>query len=230
MFEDSLKKALSGFGMEINEEQAKKMRLFYDFLIEKNKVMNLTAITGEDESAVKHFADSLYLFKCAELKGKKILDIGSGAGFPGMPLLIYDPSLDITMLDSTQKRIDFINESRKMLGLGGSTVCARAEEYALKAGAQFDIVTSRAVAPLNILTELSMYFLKKGGLFMPMKSSAYEDELAQAQSAVKKMGGLFVRAETYPLMPGLERSVLIIQKADEGRKPRRYAQIVKKPL
>ena len=126
MFEDSLKKALSGFGMEINEEQAKKMRLFYDFLIEKNKVMNLTAITGEDESAVKHFADSLYLFKCAELKGKKILDIGSGAGFPGMPLLIYDPSLDITMLDSTQKRIDFINESRKMLGLGGSTVCARA--------------------------------------------------------------------------------------------------------
>ena len=131
---------------------------------------------------------------------------------------------------STQKRIDFIDESRKMLGLGGSTVCARAEEYALKAGAQFDIVTSRAVAPLNILTELSMYFLKKGGLFMPMKSSAYEDELAQAQSAIKKMGGLFVRAETYPLMPGLERSVLIIQKADEGRKPRRYAQIVKKPL
>ena len=92
--------------------------------------MNLTAITDDEGIAVKHFADSLYLFKCAELKGKRILDIGSGAGFPGMPLLIYDPSLDITMLDSTQKRIDFINESRKMLGLGGSTVCARAEEYA----------------------------------------------------------------------------------------------------
>ena len=131
MFKQIVKDCLVGFdNMPINDEQLDRIERFADILLEKNKVMNLTAVREKNEVARRHMADSLFLLKCTELKGKKILDIGTGPGFPGMPLKLYDPTLDITMLDSTSKRIAFIEESAAQLGVSVKTMAARAEEVA----------------------------------------------------------------------------------------------------
>lgn len=234
MFDEIMRGCLQRFDMTIDDVQLKRIEDFSDFLLEKNLVMNLTAIKTPEEVASRHMADSLFLYKCVDLRGKRILDIGTGAGFPGMPLKLYDPSLDITMLDSTAKRIAFINEAAARQGIEVKTIAARAEEAAAKLGGSFDIVTSRAVAPLNILTELSMGFLKKGGLFMPMKShnEAAQQELAQALDAIGFMGGSYIDSMKYSTEDGAMRQVLIIEKVRPTPKgyPRKYAAISKKPL
>lgn len=235
MFKDVLKSCLEQIELEINDEQADRLERFAAFLLEKNKQFNLTAVKTMEEAAVRHMADSLFLLKCADLKGKSILDVGTGGGFPGMPLKLYEPSLDITMLDSTAKRIDFIREAAAREGIEVKAVTARAEEAATgELRGAFDIVTSRAVAPLNILTELSMGFLKVGGLFMPMKSrnEAAELELAEAKKAIEVMGGRLVGARKYSFEGESPRQVLFIEKTaptPEGY-PRKYSRISKKPL
>lgn len=235
MFKDVLKSCLEQIELEINDEQADRLERFAAFLLEKNKQFNLTAVKTMEEAAVRHMADSLFLLKCADLKGKSILDVGTGGGFPGMPLKLYEPSLDITMLDSTAKRIDFIREAAAREGIEVKAVTARAEEAATgELRGAFDIVTSRAVAPLNILTELSMGFLKVGGLFMPMKSrnEAAELELAEAQKAIEVMGGRLAGARKYSFEGERPRQVLFIEKTaptPEGY-PRKYSRISKKPL
>ncbi|MBQ1250046.1 MAG: 16S rRNA (guanine(527)-N(7))-methyltransferase RsmG, partial [Clostridia bacterium] len=215
MFKQIVKDCLVGFdNMPINDEQLDRIERFADILLEKNKVMNLTAVREKNEVARRHMADSLFLLKCTELKGKKILDIGTGPGFPGMPLKLYDPTLDITMLDSTSKRIAFIEESAAQLGVSVKTMAARAEEVAPKMMGKFDIVTSRAVAALDVLTELSMAFVKVGGYFMPMKScnEASQEELDKAKHAIEFMGGKLIGTREYSVEEGVMRQVLIIEK------------------
>ncbi|MEA4920493.1 MAG: 16S rRNA (guanine(527)-N(7))-methyltransferase RsmG [Clostridiaceae bacterium] len=234
MFDEVLRECLASLGMNITDEQIGRMRRFSELLLEKNKVMNLTAIKTPEEVARRHMADSLFLLRCTELKGKKILDIGTGAGFPGMPLKLYDLPLDITMLDSTAKRIAFINEAAEDIGIAVKTLAIRAEEASAKMSGSFDIVTSRAVAPLNILCELSLGFLKHGGLFMPMKScgQSAEDEISESEHAISFMGGCLRERREYSVEQGVMRQVLIIEKTAPTPKgyPRKYAAISKKPL
>jgi 16S rRNA (guanine527-N7)-methyltransferase len=194
--------------------------------------MNLTAITEEDKVARLHFADCLYLLSCCDLSGKKIIDVGCGGGFPSLPLLCAEPKLDILGLDSTAKRINFVTESAEALGVGGKFVAARAEEYALKNREKFDIATSRAVASLNVLLELTLPFLKVGGKLLAMKGmNELEDE--DAKKALQVLGGKIVEIKTYSVGDEFpERRVVIVEKIRKtpDAYPRRYAKISAKPL
>lgn len=237
MFDEILSAKCSEWGLPLSGEQLARLRGFAQLLLEKNKVMNLTAITELPLVASRHMADSLFLLSAAELTGKRILDVGTGAGFPGMPLALYDPGLDITMLDSTAKRIAFIEEGAKQLGISPRTATGRAEElgHSREMRGAFDIVTSRAVAPLNILCELCMPFLREGGLFLPMKSDneAAALELEEAKSAIKALGGSFERAVSYePEEGGSLRQLLFIRKtaATSPKYPRQFGKISKSPL
>lgn len=152
-FKDIVRDGLSAWGLTAPDDALARLEAFCSLVLETNKVMNLTAVTEPDAFAVRHVLDSLSILTCADLHGKKVIDIGTGPGFPGMPLKLYDPSLDITFVDSTQKRIDFIVKSADALGLSVTAFAARAEELIAKGmRANFEIVLSRAVAPLNILS------------------------------------------------------------------------------
>ena len=184
-------------------------------------------------------ADSLFLTKCADFKGKKVADIGTGAGFPGMPLLMADENLDITMVDSTGKRIDFINETMGKIGSCNKAIAitARAEDLGVdkKHREKYDFVTSRAVAPMNILAELTLPLLKVGGKFLAMKSANEEGEkeLEDALFAIKTLGGKVAKTIDYQLASDCpKRRIVIIEKvkATAEQYPRKYAKIKSKPL
>ncbi len=225
------------WGIAPTPEALARMEEFARLVIEKNKVMNLTAVVEPKEFASRHFLDCLYLLTCANMPGKRILDVGSGAGFPAVPLLCYDPSLDITALDSTEKRVDFIGESCMRLGLKINTICARAEELALKPGCResFDIVISRAVAPLGILAELCLPFLKVGGQFLALKSENAQtaEEAKQAVGAIDTLGGRIAEYLPYSIPDHEERHQVIkvykVRPTPDGY-PRRFAKIQSKPL
>ena len=220
------------WGITLDPPSLERMENFADLLIEKNKVMNLTAITEEDKVARLHFADCLYLLTCTSLQGKKIIDVGCGGGFPSLPLLCACPALDILGLDSTAKRINFVTESAQTLGVGGKFVAARAEEYALKNREKFDIATSRAVASLNVLLELTLPFLKVGGVLLAMKGMN-ENEDDDAKKALQVLGGRIVETRTYSVGDEFpERRVVIVEKIRKtpDAYPRRYAKISAKPL
>ena len=235
-FREIVRAGCAEWGLAVTEEALARMERFSDLLIEKNRVMNLTAVTEPPEIARRHMLDSLFLLTCAEFAGKRVLDVGSGAGFPCVPLLCFDPALDITPLDSTQKRMDFIAESCAELGLRVSPIAARAEEAAMgPLRGSFDLVTSRAVAPLNVLCELCLPFVRPGGLFLPMKTGGAEgaEELAGARNALGQLGGMLEGTREYRIA-GVDRphQVLLIRKtaATPDRFPRRYSRIVAKPL
>ena len=236
---DILKEILAENQIEINENQLKRIDAYYELLMEKNRVMDLTNITEPREVALRHMADSLFLVKCADLKGKKLIDIGTGAGFPGMPLLMYDETLDITMVDSTGKRIDFINDSMGKIGDCNKAIAitARAEDLGIdkKHREKYDFVTSRAVAPMNILAELTLPLLKVGGRFLAMKSANEEGEkeLNDALFAIKTLGGKVVKTIDYQLASDCpKRRIVIVEKVKPTADayPRKYAKIKAKPL
>ena len=232
MISDTIRQVCAPWGLELDESSLERCEQFADLLIEKNKVMNLTAITEEDKVARLHFADCLYLLTCCDLRGKKIIDVGCGGGFPSLPLLCAEPKLDILGLDSTAKRINFVTESAEALGVGGKFVAARAEEYALKNREKFDIATSRAVASLNVLLELTLPFLKVGGKLLAMKGMNV-DEDEDAKKALQVLGGKIVETKTYSVGDEFpERRVVIVEKIRKtpDAYPRRYAKISAKPL
>lgn len=236
---ETLKVILAENEIEINEKQLERIDAFYELLMEKNRVMDLTNITEPREVALRHMADSLFLTKCADFKGKKLIDIGTGAGFPGMPLLMADENLDITMVDSTGKRIDFINETMGKIGScdKAQAITARAEDLGVdkKHREKYDFVTSRAVAPMNILAELTLPLLKVGGKFLAMKSANEEGEkeLEDALFAIKTLGGKVAKTIDYQLAADCpKRRIVIIEKVKPtaDQYPRKYAKIKSKPL
>ena len=207
---------------------------FAKMLLQKNEVMNLTAITDPRDVAALHLLDSLSLLTAADFTGKTLLDVGTGAGFPGLPLAIARPSCQTTLLDSLNKRIDFLKEVCTELNLPNVTcVHARAEEYAKDHREQYDLVTSRAVADLRMLSELCLPYVKVGGLFLAMKSIDSEEELAAAKPAIKLLGGQTEQVIDYsiPTTDVVHRLIVIRKRfSTPGKYPRRFAQIKKQPL
>ena len=205
-------------------------------LIEKNEVMNLTAITQPDQVARLHMLDCAALLNCADFKGKALIDVGTGAGFPGLPLKILVPELDVVLLDSLNKRVNWLNEVIAQLGLTGiKAIHARAEEQAQIKGFRdsFDFVTARAVADLRLLGEICLPYAKVGGTFLSMKSVESDEEVAGAAHAIKFLGGRLRESKDYTI-PGTDvtHRLLLIDKVAPTLKgyPRRWANIQKKPL
>jgi 16S rRNA (guanine527-N7)-methyltransferase len=233
VFKSALSEGAAELGFGISDVTADTVDKYRLYLSEKNKELNLTAVEGELELAQRHFLDSLSLLPCTDFKDKRVIDIGSGAGFPGLPLKIAVPSIDLTLLDSIGKKVDFLNSLCSQLSVNASCIQGRAEDLSHLSGmrAAFDIAVSRALARLNILSELCLPFVKTGGLFLAMKAKDYKEELAEAERGITLLGGTLERVYDY-CIAGVERSVIIIRKSGEtpDAYPRRFAKIQKSPL
>lgn len=234
--EDILRQGALAYGLSLTGEAVEAFRVYSTILHEKNAVMNLTTITDDEDVARLHFLDSLALATTADFKEKTVIDIGSGAGFPGLPLKLAEPSLHLTLLDAQQKRVGFLQELSDALRLGDvRCIHARAEEAALEPPFRdaYDVAVSRAVARLNILCELCLPFVKPGGVFISMKSVSSDDEIKEAENAIRRLGGEPAKNVDYTI-PGTEithRAVVINKTAPTpSGYPRRFAKIQKTPL
>lgn len=227
-----LRDGLAALGLDA--AAAEPLEAFARLVLERNRVMNLTAITDEAEFAGKHLLDSAALLTVADFGGKRVVDVGTGAGFPGVPLCILCPDARMTLLDSTLKRVEFLRESCESLGIANAEcVCARAEEFAAEKRETFDIATSRAVAALPVLCELCLPLVRVGGQFLAMKSTQSDEELESARHAIETLGGKVARVVDYavPTSDVTHRVVAIDKvKPTPGKYPRAFGQIKKKPL
>ena len=225
------------FGVYLDEVQKKQFTDFYEYLVEKNKVMNLTGITEFQEVLVKHFLDSLACVKAVDMsKVNRIMDIGTGAGFPGVPLKIAFPHLEACLLDSLKKRVNFLEETFQLLKLENITaIHGRAEEFAKNKAYRetYDLCVSRAVSNLATLSEYCLPYVKTGGFFISYKSGTVQEEVEQAQKAVKILGGK-IQDVVYFQLPDseIQRSLVVIEKikATPGRYPRKAGTPLKEPL
>lgn len=216
------------------EKYLDKFNLYYDYLITENEKYNLTAITNKDEVFIKHFSDSLALKNVFKLDNQKILDVGSGAGFPAIPLKICFEDLDITIIEPTQKRVKFLNSVIELLNLKKiKVICARAEEKAIEMEETFDIVTGRAVANMSPLAELLVRFAKTNSYIVAYKGDKAREEVASAKNALEKLNLKLENIYHYELNNNLGSRELVIlkkQKQTNNKYPRRYAEIKKNPL
>lgn len=228
--EKTLEKGLKALDIQLTESQKQTLCAFGRAVIRQNDVMNLTAITEETQVAWLHLLDSLTVTKAAELKGK-LIDVGCGAGFPGVPLAVACPQLDVTLLDSLGKRVHWLEEILPTLGIRANCITARAEEAVAERREQFDFATSRAVARLNILLELTAPYVKVGGAVLAMKGAAAREELAECKNAMIKLGLKLEEIKEFSI-DGASHAVIVLRKVAPTPKayPRRYAKIKQNPL
>ena len=229
---DILVKGLAQLGL--SDRAVPQLEAYAALLLEKNRVMNLTAITDPQEVATLHLLDCAALLTMADLRGKQVIDVGTGAGFPGMVLRILEPDFDLTLLDSLGKRIDWLAETCAAMGLDRvACVHARAEEFAVQHRQQYEIATSRAVAALPLLCELALPLVKPGGCFLAMKSVDSDDEIQSARGAMGQLGGKLESVRDYAI-PGtaVTHRLVVIRKVKDTppQFPRTWAKIKKAPL
>ena len=229
--EQTLCAGLRELNLTLPEERQETLCVFARAMVRQNEVMNLTAITEEIQVAKLHLLDSLTVLCCADLEGKRLIDVGCGAGFPGVPLAIACPEAHVTLLDSLGKRMKWLEETLPMLGISAECITARAEEAVAARRESYDYATSRAVARLNILLELTAPYVKVGGAVLAMKGAAAEQELAECDGAIKKLGLKLEQVKKFPI-DGTAHAVIVLRKVAPTPKqyPRRYAKIKQSPL
>ncbi len=220
-------------GITLDDIALERFELLEQRLLRWNEHVNLTAITDPDEIAVKHFADSLSVLSAEDpVKGASVIDIGSGAGFPGLPLLIARPDLEITFLDSVEKKLGFIKDFTRQAGLVAQSIHSRAEElsHTQQYRETYDYAVSRAVAPLNILAEYCIPFVKPNGLFIAMKGA--DDETELGRNAIHTLGGHIERVVYLELPNGDARNLVMIRKISQtpSKYPRKTKKITTRPL
>ena len=228
---NTLEQGLPGLGLALPEERIDRLCRFGADVVKQNEVMNLTAITDPEQVAKLHLLDSLSLLTVVELKDKTLIDVGCGAGFPGVPVAIACPEARVTLLDSLGKRMAWLEPEIRGLGVEAECVTARAEEAVAACREQYDYATSRAVARLNILLELTAPYVKVGGAVLAMKGAAAAEELAEAKRAIQALGLKLEKVVDFPV-DGANHSVIVLRKVSPTppRYPRRYAKIKQAPL
>lgn len=232
---DQLIREGMALGISMTEQQVNAFALYADLLLEWNEKMNLTAITKPEEIVTKHFCDSLTLLKALEIpENAAMIDVGTGAGFPSIPIKIMRPDVHVTLLDSLNKRLLFLQAVSEQLGQDNCTVHFRAEEAGQKEQfrERYDLATARAVAHLRELSEYCLPFVRVGGYFAAMKSSEIEVELAESRNAIGTLGGKLIGAKAFQLADGSARSILVVKKISQSstKYPRPHAKMVKSPL
>ena len=227
----TLIQGLSQLGLSLPEQTAVQLCRFGEGVIRQNEVMNLTAITEPEQVARLHLLDSLSLLAVADLRNKRIIDVGCGAGFPGVPVKIACPEAKLTLLDSLGKRMNWLAEFLPQLGVDAECVTARAEEAVATRRESYDYATSRAVARLNVLLELTAPYVKVGGAVLAMKGTAAMEELAEAQNAIKKLGLQVEEVRQFPV-EDTAHTVIVLRKVKPtpAQYPRRFAKIKQAPL
>ena len=227
----TLSAGLAAMNLPLSEQQQETLCAFGAAVVKQNEVMNLTAITQPDAVAKLHLLDSVSLLKCADLAGKTMIDVGCGAGFPGVPVKIACPEVKLTLLDSLGKRMNWLESVLPTLSVEAECVTARAEEAAAQRREKYDIATSRAVARLNILLELTAPFVKVGGAVLAMKGAAAQEELEEAKNAIVKLGLKLEQVHHFPV-DGADHAVIVLRKVSPtpAQYPRRYAKIKQFPL
>ena len=229
-----LNEGFASFGITPDAKAVERLKTYFEYLEERNRVMNLTAISGTEDVARLHFLDCAALLKVCDFEDKKVIDVGTGAGFPGMVLKTVQPGMDITLIDSLNKRIDFLSEVCNKLALDGvQCVHARAEEIPEERRAAYDIAVSRAVARLGTLCELCLPYLRVGGVFIAMKGPDCDTEVEEAKSAMHLLGAQLKDIVRYTI-PGTDitHAAVVIEKIKptHPKYPRKWSQIKKQPL
>ena len=228
----TLKEGLPLLGLELSEEICVQLCDFGRAMVKQNEVMNLTGITEDEPVAKLHLLDSLTVMSCVDLAGKSIIDVGCGAGFPGVPLSIACPSAKVTLLDSLAKRMNWLETAVPQLGVKNAEfITGRAEEVVTKCRENYDYATSRAVARLNILLELTAPYVKVGGAVLAMKGAAAKEELDEAKGAISKLGLKIEEVREFPV-DGTAHAVIVLRKVSPtpAKYPRRFAKIKQNPL
>lgn len=228
---NTLVSGLPLLGLELNDEVSDKLCAFGAAMVKQNEVMNLTGITDDRGVANLHLLDSLTVMACADLKGKTLIDVGCGAGFPGVPLAIACPDTKVTLLDSLGKRMKWLEEILPQLGISAQCITARAEDAVASCRESYDVATSRAVARLNILLELTAPYVKVGGYVVALKGSAAREELQEAKNAIKKLGLSLTQVREFSF-DGASHGVIVLKKVSPtpAAYPRRFAKIKQNPL
>lgn len=231
MVRKALDEGLPLLGLDLPEEKREILCAFAEAMVKQNEVMNLTAITEPSQVAKLHLLDSLTVLCTAELTGKTLIDVGCGAGFPGVPLAIACPGAKITLLDSLGKRMKWLEEILPRLGIEAECITARAEEAVASRRETYDFATSRAVARLNILLELTAPYVKVGGAVLAMKGAAAREELSKCAGAIKKLGLKLEQVKEFPI-DGTSHAVIVLRKISStpSQYPRRYSKIKQSPL
>ena len=228
---EALVAGLPQLGLSLSQEQVDRFCDFGQRLIEKNQVMNLTAITEPAAVAQLHFLDSMAVLNAWDCRGKQVIDVGCGAGFPGVPMAIAEPTLRLTLLDSLQKRMNWLQEVLPQVGVKANVVAARAEEYVSGCRETYDVAVSRAVARLNILCELCLPYVKVGGAFLALKGAMTEEEVTEAENAIRHLGGRVRTVCEYPAGDAVHKIVVIEkERPTPGQYPRKFARMKQSPL